>query len=103
MDNPDLVEGNRIGRLFAIPINGDWNATQYAAQEALIGEFLLPSSPQSRDSSVWSVRAISKRDAHGLGGIFASGAFAVSDVRALPGRVAIANPGMTIQTRATSA
>jgi len=40
--NPDPVEGNRIGRLFAIRINGDWNATQYAAQEALIDEFLSP-------------------------------------------------------------
>ena len=41
-ENPDPLPGNRIGRLFAIRINGDWNPTQFAAQEELIDSFLSP-------------------------------------------------------------
>ena len=40
--NPDPLPGNQIGRLFAIRINGDWNPTQFAAQEALLDSFLSP-------------------------------------------------------------
>ncbi|NNG05745.1 MAG: solute-binding protein [Inquilinus sp.] len=42
VDSPDPVAGNRVGTLFAIRINGDWNRRQYAAQEALIDDFLSP-------------------------------------------------------------
>lgn len=42
VDNPDPLEGNRIGRLFAIRINGDWTPQQFDAQERLIDAFLSP-------------------------------------------------------------
>ncbi len=36
VDDPQPLPGNRVGTLFAIRINGAWNARQLAARELLL-------------------------------------------------------------------
>ena len=39
VENPDPLPGNRIGKLFAIRVNGDWTRRQSRAQERLLDVF----------------------------------------------------------------
>ncbi|HEX9625930.1 MAG TPA: substrate-binding domain-containing protein [Acidiferrobacterales bacterium] len=40
VDDPQPVNGNRVGAHFGIRINGDWNAAQMAARERLVEAYL---------------------------------------------------------------